>query len=67
LTDIQKSSSLKHIAEDITRLKQQLENFERHVQIKNQEIKIEYFRTLSQVFEAEKAIYHFSEVFYNSK
>ncbi|HEY9385941.1 MAG TPA: hypothetical protein VIP70_02795 [Nitrososphaeraceae archaeon] len=66
MAHIQKSSSLKHIVEGITHLKQQLEYFERHAQIKNQEVKKEYFRTLSQVLEAEKAIHHFAEVFDSS-
>jgi hypothetical protein len=68
LAHIQKSSSSKHIVEGITHPKQQLEYFERHTQInKNQEVKKEYFRTLSQVLEAEKAIHHFAQVFDSSK
>jgi hypothetical protein len=67
LTDIQKSNSLKNIVEDITRLKQQLEYFERHVQFKNQEVKKEYFRALSQVLKTEEAIHLFAEVFDSSK
>jgi len=34
---------------------------------KIQEVKKEYFQTLSQVLEAEKAIHHFAEVFDSSK
>jgi predicted DNA-binding protein YlxM (UPF0122 family) len=67
LTEIQKSSSLKHIIENITRLKQQLEYFERHVQLKNQEVKKEYFRALSQVLKAEEAIHLFVDVFDSTK
>jgi hypothetical protein len=67
LTDIQKSSSLKHIVEDIMHLKQQLEYFERHVQLKNQEVKKEYFLALSQVLKAEEAILLFAEVYDSSK
>ncbi|CAN5364938.1 hypothetical protein BH18THE2_BH18THE2_29200 [soil metagenome] len=66
--NIQKSTSLGRIAEDITHLKQQLEYFERHVHnIRNEEVKKEFFRTLSKVLEAEKALRHFREVFNNSK
>ncbi|MGI8833241.1 MAG: hypothetical protein ACR2IS_11475 [Nitrososphaeraceae archaeon] len=66
--NIQKSTSLGRIAEDITHLKQQLEYFERHVHnIRNEEVKKEFFRTLSKVLEAEKALRHFGEVFNNSK
>jgi hypothetical protein len=64
LADIQKSDSLKYIVEDVKRLKQQLEYFERHVQSKNQEVKKEYFRALSQVLKAEEAIQLFADVFY---
>jgi hypothetical protein len=67
LADIQKSSSLKHIVQNITHLKQQLEYFERHVQLKNQEVKKEYFRALSQILKAEEAIHLFAEVFDSSK
>ena len=42
--NIQKSSSLNRIVEDITNLKQRLEYFERHVHnIKNEEVGKEYF------------------------
>ena len=62
--NIQKSSSLHQIVEDTTRLKQRLEYFERHIHnIKNEEVKKEYFRTLARVLEAEKALYHFARVF----
>jgi hypothetical protein len=66
--NIQKSSSLSRIVEDITHLKQQLVYFERHIHnIRNQEVKKEYFRTLSKVLEAQEALRHFDEVFNNSK
>jgi hypothetical protein len=65
--NIQKSSSLGQIVEDITRLKQRLEHFERHVHnIKNEEAKKEYFRTLGKILDAEEAIHHFAEVFNDS-
>jgi hypothetical protein len=65
--NIQKLSSLNQIVEDITRLKQRLEHFERHVHnIKNEEVKKEYFRTLAKLLEAEEALQHFSEVFNSS-
>ncbi len=66
--NIQKSSSLIRIVEDITGLKQRLEYFERHVHnARNEEVKKEYFRTLSKVLEAQEALRHFNEVFNNSK
>ena len=66
--NIQKSSSLSRIVEDINHLKQRLEYFERHVHnVRNEEVKKEYFRTLSKVLEAEKALSHFAEVFNNSR
>jgi len=66
--NIQKSPSLIQIVDAFTHLKQRLEYFERHVQnSKNQEIRKEYFRTLAQVIEAEKALRHFEEVFNSSK
>ena len=67
--NIQKSTSLSRIVEDITHLKQRLVPFERHVHnIRNEEVKKEYFRTLSKVLEAEEeALRHFAEVFNNSK
>jgi hypothetical protein len=52
------------MVEDVKHLKQQLEYFERHVQSKNQEVKKEYFRALSQVLKAEEAIQLFADVFY---
>ena len=65
--NIQKSSSLHQIVEDTTRLKQRLEYFERHIHnIRNEEIKKEYFRTLSKVLEAEEALSHFNNVFNDS-
>jgi hypothetical protein len=64
--DIQKSSSLNRIVEDITNLKQRLEYFERHVHnINNEEVGKEYFRTLGKVLEAEESLHHFAEVFNN--
>jgi hypothetical protein len=66
--NIQKSSSLNRIVEDITHVKQRLEYFERHIHnVRNEEIKKEYFRTLSKVLEAQEALRHFDEVFNNSK
>ena len=66
--NIQRSSSLSRIVEDITHLKQRLEYFERHVHnVREEEAKKEYFQTLAKVLEAEKALSHFAEVFNNSK
>ena len=66
--NIQKSSSLSRIVEDINHLKQRLEYFERHVHnVRNEEVKKEYFRTLSKVLETQEALRHFDEVFNNSK
>ena len=65
--NLQKSSSLNRIVEDITHLKQRLEYFERHVHnVRDEEAKKEYFRTLAKVLEAE-ALRHLEEVFNNSK
>jgi hypothetical protein len=62
--NIQKSSSLNQIVEDIMPIKQRLEYFERHVHnVQNEEVKKEYFRTLGKVLEAEEALHHFAEVF----
>jgi hypothetical protein len=64
--NIQKSPSLVQMVDTFTHIKQRLEYFERYVQnSKNQEVKIEYFRTLALVIEAEKALRHFVKVFYN--
>ena len=66
--NIQKSSSIQWIVEDMTHLKQQLEYFERHIHnIRDEETKKEYFRTLAKVLETEEALRHFGEVFNNSK
>ena len=66
--NLQKSTSLSRIVEDITHLKQRLEYFERHVHnVRDEEVKKEYFRTLSKVLEAQEALRHFDEVFNNSK
>jgi septal ring factor EnvC (AmiA/AmiB activator) len=66
--NIQTSSSLNQMANDLTRLKQQLEYFERHIQnSNNQEITKEYFRTLAKVIEAGNALRHFTEVFNSPK
>jgi len=66
--NIQKSSSLQRIVEDMAHLKLRLEYFERHVHnVRDEEAKKEYFRTLAKVLEAEKALYHFAKVFNNSK
>jgi hypothetical protein len=65
--NIQKSSSLNRIVQDIKNLKQRLEYFERHIHnIKNEEVRKEYFRTLGKVLEAEEALHHFAEVFNDS-
>jgi hypothetical protein len=66
--NLQKSSSLGRIVEDITHLKQRLEHFERHVHnVRDEEAKKEYFRTLAKVLEAEESLRHFEVVFNNSK
>jgi hypothetical protein len=66
--NIQKSTSLIRLVENITHLKLQLEYFERHVHnVRDEEVKKEFFRTLSKVLEAEEALSHFAEVFNNSK
>ena len=63
-----KITFLNQIVDAFTHLKQRLEYFERHIHnIRNEEVKKEYFRILSKVLEAEKALYHFTEVFNNSK
>jgi hypothetical protein len=62
--NIQKSSSLKKIVEDITHLKRRLESFERHVyNAKNEEVKKEYYRALARTLDAEKALCYFATVF----
>jgi hypothetical protein len=62
--NIQKSSSLNKIVEDITHLKRRLESFERHVyNTKNEEVTKEYYRTLARILDAEKALCHFAVVF----
>ena len=64
--NIQKSSSLNKIVEDITHLKRRLESFERHVYItRNEEAKKEYYRALARILDAEKALCHFAMVFNN--
>ena len=64
--NIQKSSSLKKIVDDITHLKRRLESFERHVyNAKNEDVKKEYYRALARMLEAEKALCHFAMVFEN--
>ena len=55
-----------HIVDDITRLRQRFEYFERHIQTRNQDVRSEYNQALSKVVEAEKAVHHFAEVFNNS-
>jgi hypothetical protein len=64
--NLEPSPSSGHIADDITRLRQRLEYFERHIQTRNQEVKNEYNQALSKVLEAEKALHRFAEVFNNS-
>jgi hypothetical protein len=62
--NIQKSSSLNRIVEDITHLKRKLESFERHVyNTKNEDVKKEYYRALARILEAEKALCNFAMVF----
>ena len=64
--NIQKSSSLKKIVDDITHLKRRLESFERHVyNAKNEDAKKEYYRALARILDAEKALCHFAMVFEN--
>ena len=64
---IQKLPSLNQMVDAITHLKQRLEYFERHIHnARNEEIKKEYFRTLSKVLEAEEALSHFNNVFNDS-
>jgi uncharacterized protein YoxC len=66
--NIQKSPSLNQMVDALANLKQRLEHFERHVQnSKNQEVRKEYFRTMSQVIETENALRHFVKVFYQTK
>ena len=65
---IQKLPSLNQMVDAITHLKQRLEYFERHVHnVRDEEAKKEYFRTLAKVLEAEEALRHFGEVYNNSK
>ena len=65
---IQKLPSLNQMVDAITHLKQRLEYFERHVHnVRDEEVKKEYYRTLAKVLEAERALRHFGEVFNNSK
>lgn len=62
--NIQKSSSLNRIVEDITRLKRRLESFERHVyNTKNEDVTKEYYRALARILDAEKTLCHFAMVF----
>jgi hypothetical protein len=66
--NIQKSPSLNQMVDAFMHLKQQIEYFERHIQnSKSQEVRKEYFRTLAQVIEAENALRHFVNVFYNDR
>jgi hypothetical protein len=55
-----------HIVDDIIRLRQRLEYFERHIQTKSQEVKNEYNQALSNIIETEKALCHFAEAFNNN-
>jgi hypothetical protein len=62
--NIQKSSSLNRIVEDLTHLKLRLESFERHVyNPKYEEVKKEYYQALARILDAEKALCHFATVF----
>ena len=63
----QQSPTSGHVVDDITRLRQRLEDIERHIQTRNQEVKNEYNQALTKVLEAEKTLSHFAEVFNNSK
>ena len=65
--NFQQSPASGHLVDDITRLRQRLEYIERHIQIRNQEVKNEYNQVLTKVLEAEKALSHFAEVFNKSK
>jgi len=65
--NFQQSPASGHLVDDITRLRQRLEYFERHIQTRNQEVKNVYNQTVTKVLEAEKALSHFAEVFNNSK
>jgi hypothetical protein len=65
-----KITFLNQIVDAFTHLRQRLEylELERHIHnIRNEEVKKEYFRILSKVLEAEKGLSHFAEVFNNSK
>jgi hypothetical protein len=64
--NLQHSPLSGHIVDDITRLRQRFEYFERHIQTRNQDVRSEYNQALSKVVEAEKAVHHFAEVFNNS-
>jgi hypothetical protein len=57
--NLQGSSSLSRIVEDITHLKQRLESFERHVHNTKEEV----ISSFSQDLDAEKALCHFALVF----
>jgi hypothetical protein len=65
--NFQQSPVSGHLVDDITRLRQRLEYFERHIQTRNQEVKNEYNQALTKVLEAEKVLSYFAEVFNNSK
>jgi hypothetical protein len=65
--NLRQSPTSGYILDDITRLRQRFEYFERHIQSKNQEVKNEYNQALSKVLEAEMALHHFAEVFNSSE
>jgi hypothetical protein len=66
-TNLQQHPISGRIVDDITRLRQRFEYFERHVQTRSQEVKNEYNQALSKVLEAERVLHHFAEVFNNDE
>jgi hypothetical protein len=66
-TNLQQHPISGRIVDDITRLRQRFEYFERHVQTRSQEVKNEYNQALSKVLEAESVLHHFAEVFNNDE
>jgi hypothetical protein len=66
-TNLQQHPISGRIVDDITRLRQRFEYFERHIQTRSQEVKNEYNQALSKVLEAERVLHHFAEVFNNNE
>jgi hypothetical protein len=66
-TNLQQHPISVRIVDDITRLRQRFEYFERHIQTRSQEVKNEYNQALSKVLEAERVLHHFAEVFNNNE